>query len=48
VITINRTNIQDLTILLGSSATVLAGAELAPALPQMALAFQDMAFDGLR
>ena len=43
MLTLNKTNIRTLTILLGSSATVLAGAALAPALPEMVLAFQDVA-----
>ena len=43
MLTTNKTNIRNLTILLGSSATVLAGAALAPALPEMVLAFQDVA-----
>ena len=40
--TINKTSIRNLTILLGSTMTVLAGALLAPALPDMAEAFRDV------
>ncbi len=42
MLTINKPKIRNLTILLGSSLTVLAGAILAPALPEMTLAFQDV------
>ncbi len=40
--TINKTSIRNLTILLGSTMTVLAGALLAPALPDMVEAFRDV------
>ncbi|MCZ6613416.1 MAG: hypothetical protein O6762_01900 [Thaumarchaeota archaeon] len=40
--TVNKTSIRNLTILLGSTMTVLAGALLAPALPDMAEAFRDV------
>jgi MFS family permease len=43
LLNITKTNIRNLTILLGSTTTVLAAAVLAPALPGMALAFQDVA-----
>ena len=43
MLTINKTRIRNLTILLGSTTTVLAAAVLAPALPGMALAFPDVA-----
>jgi MFS family permease len=42
MLTINRTSIRNLTLLLGNTATVLAGAILAPALPGMAETFQDV------
>ncbi len=37
-----KTKIRNLTILIGSTLTVLAGVILAPGLPEMALAFQDV------
>ena len=42
MLTSNKTNLRNLTILLGSTLTVLAGAILAPSLPGMTLAFQDV------
>ena len=38
----NKIQIRNLTILLGSTMTVMAGATLAPALPEIHLAFQDV------
>ncbi len=38
----NKTTIRNWTILLGSTMTVLAGATIAPALPEMSLACQDL------
>ena len=39
---ITKTGFRNITILSGSTMTVLAGALLAPSLPDMALAFQDV------
>ncbi len=39
---INKTNLRNLTILLGSTTTVLAAIIIAPALPEMAEAFNDV------
>ncbi len=39
---ITKTGVRNITILSGSTMTVLAGALLAPSLPDMALAFQDV------
>jgi MFS family permease len=39
---INRVQARNLTILLGSAMTVMAGATISPALPDMSLAFQDI------
>ena len=39
---INRTNLRNLTILLGSTTTILAALIIAPALPQMAEVFNDL------
>ena len=38
----NRTRVRNLTILLGSTMTVMAGATIAPALPEMYLVFLDV------
>ena len=40
---VNRTRFRNLTILLGSTMTVMAGATIAPALPGLKIAFQDVA-----
>jgi MFS family permease len=42
IVNIDKVYIRNLTILLGSSLTVLAGILIAPSLPGMALAFQDV------
>ena len=39
---INRTNLRNLTILLGSTTTILSATIIAPALPQMAMDFGDV------
>jgi len=39
---LNKTSIRNLTLLLGSTMTVMAGATIAPALPEMTLVFQDV------
>ena len=42
MLSINKTDLRNLTILLGSTTTVLAATIIAPALPEMALAFEDV------
>ena len=39
---LNKTSIRNLTILLGGTMTVMAGATIAAALPEMNLVFQDV------